>query len=60
MDEAEQPIYEKVLDGATDAALAILTGGVSRAMNQYNAWHPAAPETDGGDAAEVKKTETLS
>ncbi len=60
MDEAEQPIYEKVLDGATDAALAILTGGVSRAMNQYNAWRPATQETDSGDAAEVKKTETLS
>lgn len=48
----ELPAYQESLSAAADAVIAILTGGFSRAMNQFNAWRPAEPataETDNKD-----------
>lgn len=42
--ETDLPLYNESLDAATDAVIAILTAGVSRAMNQFNAWKPAKVE----------------
>lgn len=39
----EKALYESTLDRAADAVIAILTAGVSRAMNQFNT---AAPKTE--------------
>ncbi len=41
----ELPVYMESLTVAADAVMAILSGGLSRAMNQFNAWRPAEPAT---------------
>ncbi len=48
----ELPLYRESLSAAADAVTAILTAGLSRAMNQFNAWRPeetAAADKDKKD-----------
>ncbi len=39
-ENGDAEIFEMVLSAATNAVRMVLTGGMARAMNQYNAWAP--------------------
>lgn len=52
----ELPQYEEALDRAADAVIAILTAGVSRAMNQFNVRLPESETKQNSDGSTQRKT----